>query len=65
MHTMQSLVIYILCHNRPEDACHAIRSTLAQTDHNYTLIVSSWRLKWKFFQQNWGSRLRYIPFSFI
>jgi GT2 family glycosyltransferase len=37
---MQSLVIYILCHNRPEDACHAIRSALAQTDHNYTLIVS-------------------------
>ena len=37
---MKSLAIYILCHNRPDDAKLAILSALAQTDSNYDLIVS-------------------------
>ncbi|HEY6093501.1 MAG TPA: glycosyltransferase family A protein [Gallionellaceae bacterium] len=37
---MTTLTIYILCHNRPDDAREAIRSVLAQTDQNFQLIVS-------------------------
>jgi glycosyltransferase involved in cell wall biosynthesis len=37
---MKSLVIYILCHNRPDDAKRAIASALTQTDQNFLLIVS-------------------------
>lgn len=35
-----SLGIFILCHNRPQDARHAIQSVLEQTDPNFTLTVS-------------------------
>jgi len=34
------LHIFILCHNRPEDAEKAIASVLAQSDANFTLTVS-------------------------
>lgn len=37
---MQSLTIFILCHNRPDDAREAILSGLGQTDLAYSLIVS-------------------------
>ncbi|MFN7711108.1 MAG: glycosyltransferase family 2 protein [Curvibacter sp.] len=37
---MPSLHIFILCHNRPDDARQAIASVLAQTDTNYTLTIS-------------------------
>jgi glycosyltransferase involved in cell wall biosynthesis len=37
---MDSLTIYILCHNRPDDAKQAIQSVLAQSDAGYKLIVS-------------------------
>lgn len=37
---MPSLHIFVLCHNRPEDARQAIASVLAQTDTNYTLTIS-------------------------
>lgn len=37
---MESLIIYILCHNRPDDAKQAILSVLNQTDQAFTLIVS-------------------------
>lgn len=39
-HPMPSLHIFILCHNRPDDARQAIASVLAQTDPNYTLTIS-------------------------
>jgi glycosyltransferase involved in cell wall biosynthesis len=34
------LGIFILCHNRPEETRHAIRSVLNQSDQNFTLTVS-------------------------
>ena len=37
---MEKLSIYILCHNRPEDARQAVRSVLAQRDGDFTLTVS-------------------------
>lgn len=37
---MPSLTIFILCHNRPDDARQAIASVLAQTDRDFELIVS-------------------------
>ena len=37
---MPHLAIYILCHNRPEDALRAIRSVLAQSDNDFTLTLS-------------------------
>lgn len=37
---MSSLVIYILCHNRPDDARRAIISALDQTDRDFRLIIS-------------------------
>lgn len=37
---MESLTIYILCHNRPDDARQAILSILRQTDEGFTLVVS-------------------------
>ncbi len=37
---MNSLTIFILCHNRPEDARQAILSVIKQTDQAFTLIVS-------------------------
>lgn len=37
---MESLTIYILCHNRPDDAKQAIQSVLAQSDAGYQLVVS-------------------------
>lgn len=37
---MKSLSIYILCHNRPDDARQAILSALRQTDQEYSLTVS-------------------------
>ncbi len=37
---MSCLRIFILCHNRPDDAREAIRSVLAQTNPNYQLIIS-------------------------
>jgi glycosyltransferase involved in cell wall biosynthesis len=37
---MSDLAIYILCHDRPEYAQQAIRSVLAQTSRDFTLIVS-------------------------
>jgi GT2 family glycosyltransferase len=37
---MSALSLYILCHNRPDDARQAIRSVLAQTDQEFTLTVS-------------------------
>lgn len=39
-HPMPNLHIFILCHNRPDDARQAIASVLAQTDTNYTLTIS-------------------------
>lgn len=37
---MSNLCIYIICHNRPDDARMAIRSALAQSDSNFSLTVS-------------------------
>lgn len=37
---MSSLSIFILCHNRPDDARRAILSALTQTDRDYQLIIS-------------------------
>lgn len=37
---MKSLTIYILCHNRPDDARQAILSVIKQTDQAFALIVS-------------------------
>lgn len=37
---MKSLTIFILCHNRPDDARQAIQSVLAQSSPEFTLIVS-------------------------
>lgn len=37
---MKSLSIYILCHNRPDDARQAILSGIRQTDQGYSLTVS-------------------------
>jgi glycosyltransferase involved in cell wall biosynthesis len=37
---MSQLAIYILCHNRPQYAHQTIASVLAQTDQDFTLIVS-------------------------
>lgn len=37
---MKSLTIYILCHNRPDDAKQAILSVLKQTDKAFNLVVS-------------------------
>lgn len=37
---MEHLSIFILCHNRPDDARQAIRSVLAQSDKAFTLTVS-------------------------
>jgi GT2 family glycosyltransferase len=37
---MKSLTIYILCHNRPDDARQTILSVISQTDQAFTLIVS-------------------------
>jgi glycosyltransferase involved in cell wall biosynthesis len=37
---MKALTIYILCHNRPDDARQAILSVLKQDDPAFTLIVS-------------------------
>lgn len=37
---MTSLSVFILCHNRPDDAQKAIASVLAQTDRDFELIVS-------------------------
>lgn len=34
------LTIYILCHNRPNDARNAIQSVIEQSDHDFTLVVS-------------------------
>jgi len=39
-HAMSALTIYILCHNRPDDARQAILSVLKQVDQSCTLIVS-------------------------
>jgi len=35
-----SIKIYVLCHNRPDDARQAIASVLAQTDRDFTLTIS-------------------------
>lgn len=37
---MEHLSIFILCHNRPDDARQAIRSVLAQSDKAFSLTVS-------------------------
>ena len=37
---MEKLSIFILCHNRPEDARQVIRSVLAQSDTAFTLTIS-------------------------
>lgn len=37
---MENLSIFILCHNRPDDARQAILSVLAQSDKAFTLTVS-------------------------
>jgi GT2 family glycosyltransferase len=37
---MPTLSIFILCHNRPDDARRAIASVLAQTDRDFLLTVS-------------------------
>lgn len=37
---MPELAIFILCHNRPDDARRAIRSALGQVDRDFTLTVS-------------------------
>ncbi len=37
---MSQLHIFILCHNRPDDARQAIASVLAQNDQDFTLTVS-------------------------
>lgn len=37
---MNALTIYIVCHNRPDDARQAILSSLGQDDHDFTLVVS-------------------------
>lgn len=37
---MNALTIYILCHNRPDDARQAILSVLKQDDRDFTLTVS-------------------------
>lgn len=37
---MSNLKIFILCHNRPDDARQAITSVLAQTDQDFTLTIS-------------------------
>jgi glycosyltransferase involved in cell wall biosynthesis len=37
---MKALTIFILCHNRPDDARQAILSVLKQGDQEFTLIVS-------------------------
>lgn len=37
---MESLTIYILCHNRPDFARQAIRSVVSQTCQSFSLIVS-------------------------
>ena len=37
---MTSITVYILCHNRPSDAMHAIQSALAQSDASFQLIIS-------------------------
>ncbi len=37
---MPSLHIFILCHNRPDDARQAIASVLAQTDQDFILTIS-------------------------
>jgi GT2 family glycosyltransferase len=37
---MEKLSIFVLCHNRPDDAREAVRSVLAQTDDAFTLTVS-------------------------
>ncbi len=37
---MSSLRIFILCHNRPDEARRAIRSVLAQTNPHYHLVIS-------------------------
>ncbi|MCA3238970.1 MAG: glycosyltransferase family 2 protein [Curvibacter sp.] len=39
-HSVPSLHIFILCHNRPDDARQAIASVLAQTDSHYALTIS-------------------------
>ena len=40
MSEIHTLEIFLLCHNRPEDAKQAIRSILAQNNQNFTLIIS-------------------------
>ena len=40
MQDMNSLSIFILCHNRPDDARNAIRSVMDQMDSDFTLTVS-------------------------
>jgi GT2 family glycosyltransferase len=40
MHQMKQLTLFILCHNRPDDARRAIASALAQSERNFKLIVS-------------------------
>lgn len=37
---MQLLTIFILCHNRPDDARNAILSAIGQTDSDYCLTIS-------------------------
>lgn len=37
---MSSLVIFILCHNRPDDARRVVQSALAQTDGDFRLVIS-------------------------
>lgn len=37
---MNELTIYILCHNRPDDAKHAIDSVMKQRDRKFSLVVS-------------------------
>ncbi len=37
---MQSLTIYLLCHNRPDEARQAILTALVQSDRAFNLIVS-------------------------
>jgi GT2 family glycosyltransferase len=38
--SMKTLTIYILCHNRPDDARQAILSVIKQSDQSFTLTVS-------------------------
>lgn len=37
---MSRLTLFVLCHNRPDDAHQTLRSILAQTDRDFDLVVS-------------------------